>query len=328
VHGASIARTGARARLRLASLAALLLITAASHAQQAPAGSGAAAAAEPAPAAAPGAVPTPARAAAAPQAAPRARTRFSADPITDGAIISVSLGFGALSELVVTTGEIIPQQPQAASRLLAIDRLALFKHEGKAGPTSTIAAAIMLGYAVFDPVASGYRDGVTAGLVDAAIYAEALALTWAATNMAKLTVRRPRPRAYQEQERLYELYGMEDAPSITETDTGLSFFSGHTALGAAVTSTATYLAFARSPDGARPWITLLTGTAVTAFIGVQRVRAGAHFPTDVIAAAMAGTGIGLLVAHLHVEEGSSRPALWIGFEGGRQDGRLSLGGSL
>ncbi len=268
-----------------------------------------------------------------PASAPESRepARFVADPITDGAIISLSLGFGALSELVLTTGEIVPQQPQRSSRLLAIDRLALTKHVESAGPTSSYGALAALLYAVADPIASGYRDGSRAGLVDAVLYAEALALTWAATNMAKLTVRRPRPRAYQEQERLYELYGEENAPSITETDTTLSFFSGHTALVAAVTSTATYLAFARSPDTLRPWITLIAGTALTAFVGIQRVRAGAHFPTDVISAAMAGTGIGLLVPHLHRDDTMGEPTLWIGWtedEGGGGGGTLSVSGAM
>ena len=257
-----------------------------------------------------------------------APARFTADPIADGAVISVSLGFGALSELVVTTGEITPQQPQPTSRLLGIDRLALSKHESSAGPSSSIAALFALVYAVADPIFTGYRSGASSGWVDAVIYAEALALVWAATNMAKLTVRRPRPRAYQEQERLNEIFGMDNAPSITDTDTGLSFFSGHTALAATVTSTATYLAFARSPDTARPWITLSVGTVLTAFVGVQRVRAGAHFPTDVIAAAMAGTGIGLLVAHIHRDVTPGSQPLWVGFNSVRGGGTLTLAGSF
>jgi hypothetical protein len=256
------------------------------------------------------------------------RANFTADPVTDGAIISVSLGFGALSELVVTTGEIVPQQPQASGRLLAVDRLALSKHESSAGPSSSIGALVALAYAVIDPVASGYRDGASSALVDVVIYAEALSITWAATNMAKLTVRRPRPRAYQEQERLYEIYGMENAPSIAETDTSLSFFSGHTALVATVASTAAYLAFARSPGTVRPWITLITGAVLTVFVGVQRVRAGEHFPTDVMAGAMAGAGIGLLVAHLHRDEASASQSLWIGFNSEPGGGTLSLGGVL
>ena len=38
----------------------------------------------------------------------------------------------------------------------------------------------------------------------------------------------------------------------------------------------------------RPWLTLGLGTALTTFVSVERVRAGAHFPTDVIAGAIAG----------------------------------------
>jgi undecaprenyl-diphosphatase len=263
-----------------------------------------------------------------PEQTPPPRVRFSADPITDGAIVSLSLGFGALSELVLNTGEIVPQQPQSTSRLLWIDRLALTKHEDGAAVLSSVGAGVALAYAVVDPIASGYRDGFETGLVDLILYAEALSLTWAATNIAKLTVRRPRPRAYQEQQRLYELYGMDNAPSITETDTGLSFFSGHTAIVAAVSSTATYLAFSRSPGTLRPWITLFAGVFLTGFVDVERVRAGAHFPTDVIAAAMAGMGIGLLVPHLHRVAPPTQRSVWIGLRSRDHGGVLELSGSL
>lgn len=259
-----------------------------------------------------------------PEKTPPPTIRFTADPVTDGAIVSLSLGFGALSELVLNTGEIVPQQPQPTSKLLSIDRLALTKHEDGAILVSSIGAVVALAYAVVDPVATGYRDGAEAGLVDFILYAEALSLTWAATNMAKLTVRRPRPRAYQEQQRLYEEFGMENAPSITETDTALSFFSGHTAAVAAVTSTATYLAFSRSPNTLRPWITLSIGVVLTGLVGVERVRAGAHFPTDVIAGAMAGMGIGLLVPHLHRAAPAAERAVWIGFRSQGGGGTLQL----
>ena len=263
-----------------------------------------------------------------PEETPPSEIRFTADPIKDGAIISLSLGFGALSELVLSTGEIVPQQPQPPSKLLGIDRIALTKHEDGAIMLSTAGVIAALAYAVVDPIASGYRDGAEAGLVDFVLYAEALSLTWAATNVAKLTVRRPRPRAYQEQQRLYEMYGTENAPSITETDTALSFFSGHTAIVAAVSSTATYLAFSRSPNTVRPWITLAVGVVLTTFVGIERVRAGAHFPTDVIAGAMAGLGIGLLVPHLHCESPPSQRSVWIGFNSQGEGGTLDLSGSF
>jgi hypothetical protein len=43
----------------------------------------------------------------------------------------------------------------------------------------------------------------------------------------------------------------QDIPRIiTDTDSALSFFSGHASLTAAVTATATYLAFTRAPENA------------------------------------------------------------------------------
>jgi hypothetical protein len=259
---------------------------------------------------------------------PPVKAAFTAEPITDGAIVSLSLGFGALSELVLGTGEIVPQQPQGTSKLLGLDRVALKLHDSKAGPISTVGVIAALGYAVSDVMATGFGESLQAGLVDGVLYAETLSLTWAATNIAKLAVRRPRPRAYQEQQRLYAKYGRDKAPNISETDAGMSFFSGHTAITAAVASTATYLAFARSPNTARPWITLGVGVGVTTFVAIERVRAGAHFPTDVIAAAMAGIGIGLLVPHLHREATSKGLPVWIGFGAESGGGQLSVVGAF
>ena len=109
------------------------------------------------------------------------------------------------------------------------------------------------------------------------------------------------------------------------TDLGLSFFSGHAATVAAIGATATYLAFVRSPNSPRPWITLGAATALTAFVGYERVRAGEHFPTDVIAGSMAGAAIGVLVPHLHRHQ-QEPPPVWIGVSPVPRGGSLSLQG--
>jgi hypothetical protein len=48
----------------------------------------------------------------------------------------------------------------------------------------------------------------------------------------------------------------------------------------------------------------------------------------VIAGAMAGAGIGLLVAHLHRADTPVERSLWIGFDGEPGGGTLVLGGPL
>jgi undecaprenyl-diphosphatase len=248
-----------------------------------------------------------------PELPPPAETRFFADPVVDGAAVSLAFGFAGLSEALINTGEIKPQQPNSESKPLAIDRGTIDAEPVPAwGTISNVALGSAVVYAVIDPVHTAFRQNTEAGIVDAVIYAEAIGTTWALTNLAKMAVRRPRPLAYQEQRRLEQVYGKTNAPDITETDYSLSFFSGHAAITATISATASYLAFARSPDSPRPWLTLAGGVIVTTVASVGRVKSGKHFPTDVIAGAMVGAGVGVLVPHLHRQEAKERRPVWIG----------------
>lgn len=267
-----------------------------------------------------------------PSEPPSGPGRFEAEPLRDGAIIGVSLSFAGLLELINSTGEVHPQQISPnfnVDDLLPIDRVAVRQTiDPNASTYSNIGLYAAMAYAVADPIMTGYREGsVQAALVDGVIYAEALSITWGVTNLAKIAVRRPRPIEY------IEVMAHAGDPNfmVSTTDSSQSFFSGHASLSAAVTATATYLAFARSPDTARPWITFGVGTALTAFISYERVRAGAHFPSDVIAGALAGAAVGTLVTHFHRSESNKQRPLWIGFgpdQGGGDGGVLALGGQF
>jgi undecaprenyl-diphosphatase len=252
-----------------------------------------------------------------------------ADPITDGSIIAISAGFAGLLELVAGTGEVRPQQiSQSFDRnsLLGIDRGALSQRlDSNASTFSNIGLFAAVGFAVVDPLLTGVREkSVQSALVDAIIYAESIAITWGVTNLAKIAVRRPRPNAYLAAE------ANKNDPNFSnaDTDSALSFFSGHASMTAAVAATATYLAFARSPRSVRPWVTLIAGSALAAFVSYERVRAGKHFPTDVIAGTMAGAAIGVLVPHFHRSETDKQRPLWMGFvpEQRGTGGILSLSG--
>jgi undecaprenyl-diphosphatase len=254
------------------------------------------------------------------------RTTFDVDPITDGAIIGVSLGFAGILGLINSTGEVRPQQISPTfdrSHLLEIDRGALSQNvDDNAGTYSNIGLGVAAGYAVLDPILSGLREkSVQTGLVDGVMYAESVSLTFAMTSLVKMAVRRPRPTAYIEA----EAHKGDPTYSNTDTDSSLSFFSGHASTTAALGATATYLAFARSPHTLRPWITLVLATALCTFVSVERVRAGAHFPTDVIAGSIAGAGVGVLVPHLHRSEDIKKRRMWVGFAPeGRGEGGLAM----
>ena len=257
-------------------------------------------------------------------------SRLQADPIADGAILAISLGFAGLSTMILSTGELRPQQISPTftiSQLLGIDRSAVTQNvDPNAGTISNIGLYAAIGYTVIDTIATGFReDSKQAALVDGIIYGEALALTAGMTNLAKMAVRRPRPNAY------IAAAAHKNDPNYNnaDSDSSLSFFSGHAATVGAVSGVATYLAFTRSPTSIRPWLTLAGGTALTAFVSVERVRAGAHFPTDVICGALAGAGMGVLVAHLHREDTAKQRRVWIGFTPtGGEGGMVTLGGLL
>jgi membrane-associated phospholipid phosphatase len=226
---------------------------------------------------------------------------FKVDPVTDVVLIGASLGFAGLDELILSTGEIAPQRPGSTADLLGIDRVAVTQTiDPNANTRSNIGLGVALAFAAIDPVISGFTDGLDAGLIDGILFAESLSVTFAITDLTKIAFRRPRPIAYQEQAALNAQFGGADkAPSISDTDATLSFFSGHASIVSATAATATYLAFMRSPGTWRPWVTLAVGALWTAGVSYERVRAGAHFPTDVIAGSLAGASIGVLVPHIH-----------------------------
>jgi len=247
---------------------------------------------------------------------PVGRVTFQSDPIADGAIIVVSLGSAGVLELINSTGEIRPQQISPdfdPNQLISIDRAVVNNTiHPSAGTLSNVGLGIAGVYAVLDPVLSGMReDSVQTGLVDAILYSETVALTLALTNIVKMAVRRPRPLAYVEYKEHKDKGDLNYSNS--STDSSLSFFSGHASMTGAIGATATYLAFARSPGTWRPWVTLTLATTLSTLVSVYRVRAGKHFPTDVLAGTFAGAGIGVVVPHLHRTEDVQQRRVWVGF---------------
>lgn len=122
------------------------------------------------------------------------------------------------------------------------------------------------------------------------VFVETLAVTQATTTLVKLAVRRPRPYTY---EASYD-------PAEATFDAGLSHFSGHTSTVAAVSASLSYFAFVEQPGSPRAYLTLGAGIVATSTTATLRIRAAKHFPTDVLAGALVGGAIGVLVPRLHL----------------------------
>ncbi len=110
------------------------------------------------------------------------------------------------------------------------------------------------------------------------------------TNLVKNAVHRTRPFVYN-----------NNAPMDikTQQDARLSFFSGHTSTVSSLSFFAAQAFTDYHPHSkALPFI-WGTAVALPALTGYLRVRAGKHFPTDVLTGYLIGAAIGVIVPRLH-----------------------------
>lgn len=125
------------------------------------------------------------------------------------------------------------------------------------------------------------------------------------TYLTKATVGRKRPYVYNTDLSIQERYSMGG------NDAYFSFFSGHTA---AAFMAATFLSKVITDiHGDSIWTKLLWGSSLTvaAMTGYARIKAGKHYPTDVIAGAFVGFAIGYLIPTLHKKKKNDRVSLII-----------------
>lgn len=124
----------------------------------------------------------------------------------------------------------------------------------------------------------------------AALFGENVLMTWGVTLVTKHAFRRPRPFVFDPD---------ADIEGKQVSNAKASFVSGHTS---ATAANCYFMAKVYSdyyPDSG--WKPVVWGVAATipAITGFLRVRAGRHYPTDVIAGYVLGAAVGILVPQLH-----------------------------
>lgn len=161
-------------------------------------------------------------------------------------------------------------------------------------PAARASDALLFGvvpaFALGGTLGAAYANGDarTAG-EDALVLGEALVLTAGLTQLTKYTVARERPFLRTQRE--------HGEPATHGHDDNLSFFSGHTSITFALAVGAGAIASQRGYPQAR-WIWAL-GVPLAAFTGYLRIAADRHYVTDVLAGALVGTAVGLLIPWLH-----------------------------
>jgi len=198
--------------------------------------------------------------------------------------ISLVAAAGVLVPNLMTDTLIHPHCPCPASEVPGFDRWAI----GFASDTADLLSTVSAGLAVAVPVALDLTDvgASTPFLEDTAVFAETLLVDGALVTAAKYTVQRPIPRVYSP-----ALPAVVSSPSDYR-----SFYSGHTSLTFAALTAASMTWTLRHGATWWPWVvTVAVGTSV----GLERIYAGRHFPSDVLVAAASGTLVGLAIPWLH-----------------------------
>lgn len=131
-----------------------------------------------------------------------------------------------------------------------------------------------------------------------------------------LFTKRIRPFAY------YSEIPLESKTDHGSTD---SWFSGHTS----TTSTAAFFMAKVLSDyhpewGAKKWIAYGAAIIPPAIVGIYRIKALKHFPTDVIMGTAVGAAVGILIPHLHKITKKNEDLSIVPFAGGYSGVAVSL----
>ncbi len=214
------------------------------------------------------------------------REVYGLDLAADVAAVAASAVVATIPNLFAS--DIIhPRCPCPSSEVNRLDRFAigLSSDVADVASTATVAAAVLV-----PPALDLAHLGPGRAFVeDAVVFTESLVVNAALVEIAKYAVQRPLPRTYA------------GDPSLLRQPGGYrSFYSGHTSTAFAALMTAAYTVRLRHGERIWPWI---AAVAVGGSVGVERVLAGRHFPTDVAVGAAAGTAVGLAVPWLHARRG-------------------------
>ncbi|MFT4680276.1 MAG: membrane-associated phospholipid phosphatase [Granulosicoccus sp.] len=173
------------------------------------------------------------------------------------------------------------------SDINSFDRIAL----GQQGEREGLASDILLGTSFVLPAAvlavkRCRADALILGLM----WIEVAGLTLGTTEFVKSLVLRNRPYVYNTSLAVDQK---------THRDARMSFFSGHTSATAAFSFFGAKVFSDYSDNNTHKALVWTGAVILPAVVGYLRVRAGKHFPTDVIAGYLVGGAIGYLVPFLH-----------------------------
>jgi len=218
---------------------------------------------------------------------------------TDGILLGASALMGAVDYhlnqqiSLLTTEEIYAAL--ASNEINNFDKIATKLYSEAADKRSDIGMYISSGAALGVSAEIALSESENRGLNTHSV---TLAILWLETNIinsfgtdiVKSSVQRTRPYVYNHEYPIEKKYA-ENARK--------SFFSGHTSMTAANSFFAAKVFSDYYSDSKWKPVIWTTAALIPAWTGFERVLAGKHFPSDVIAGYIFGAACGYFIPHLH-----------------------------
>lgn len=185
-------------------------------------------------------------------------------------------------------------------KINGFDRCATYNWSSRWADRSDLSRNILIFSALLSSVPSAFQGKFYHSITLGTMMAESLILLRNVTYLIKIITHRKRPYLYNtalSAEKRYEFY---------KEHTSFSFYSGHTSvafLAATFLSKVVTDIHGVSIETKILWGASLTAAALT---GYARVKAGMHYPTDVITGAVIGSAAGYLVTTLHRKSRENR----------------------
>lgn len=224
-----------------------------------------------------------------------AQTRHQLSWGREGAIVGTGLAFQGIALLQTRKPMPVWTGPLDPTGVPGIDRTALGRWEPRAHRNSNLLFGAALGLSLATGILAQQGEQP---LVPVVIVLESGLLSSAITNVVKEAARRPRPYLYDPAIPVDLHKGRDDRHS---------FWSGHTSVTAALTfSTAHMVQHSDASPGVKT-VTWVGAATVPAAMGWLRVKAGRHFPTDVLTGYAFGALVGWAVPYLHRRVPGGRP---------------------
>lgn len=177
------------------------------------------------------------------------------------------------------------------SGLAGVDERALGYYSPAAHTAADIGvAALFLVPHAANAIVTGGES--TAWLEDLVLAGESLLAAQGMTQIVKASIGRPAPIVY------------DDRVPLDERSSGdaiKSFWSGHTASAFSLATSFAFTYWARHPRDPWRWVVLASAHSAALCVGLLKIRAGYHWPSDIAAGALAGTSMGILVPVLHMK---------------------------